>query len=143
MRQPRRKSDAPPVRSVRELIEDAKRKIEVVSSAEAARRLDVSPAEHVLVDVREEYEYEVAHIGGAVHICRGTLEMSIEHDYPDRATRFILYCSRGDRSALAGAMLRELGYKNVASIDGGMHAWREQDLPLVVPSEQRGSGSGI
>ena len=131
------------MRTVRDLIEDAKRKIEVISCDEAARRLETAAANNVLVDVREEYEYEVAHIGGAVHICRGTLEMSVEHDYPGRETRFILYCSRGDRSALAAATLRELGYRNVSSIDGGMHAWREKELPVVVPSEQRGPGSGI
>lgn len=115
----------------------------MISCEEAAARLERGPASPVLVDVREEYEYEVAHIGGAVHICRGTLEMSVENDYPDRETQLILYCSRGDRSALAGAVLRELGYRSVASIDGGLHAWREKDLPLVVPSEQRGPGSGI
>jgi len=139
----RRKIGTPVIRTVHELIEDAKRKIELIPCDEAARRLEREPAENVLVDVREEYEFEMAHIGGAVHICRGTLEMSIEHDYPDRGTRLILYCSRGDRSALAAAMLRELGYRNVASIDGGLHAWREKELPVVVPAEQRGPGSGI
>jgi len=138
-----RKRRVPAVRTVHDLIEDAKQRIELVSCAEAARRLETAPAEHVLVDVREEYEFEMSHIGGAVHICRGTLEMSVEHDYPERETRLILYCSRGDRSALAAAVLLELGYRNVASIDGGLHAWREEERPLVVPSEQRGPGSGI
>jgi rhodanese-related sulfurtransferase len=69
--------------------------------------------------------------------------MEVEHDYPDRDTAMILYCSRGDRSALAGVTLRELGYMTVASIDGGLHAWRQKDLPVVVPAEQRGPGSGI
>jgi len=131
------------IRSVREIIEDAKRRIELVSCEEAARRLDGGEPRPVLIDVREEYEYEVSHIGGSVHICRGTLEMSVEHDYPDRATALILYCGRGDRSALAGVTLRQLGYRSVASIDGGLHAWQERSLPIVVPNEQRGEGSGI
>ena len=140
----RRKSRHPArIRSVRELIESAKRKIEVISCEEAARRLEGAEAAPVLIDVREEHEYELTHIGGAVHICRGTLEMEVEHDYPDRDTAMILYCSRGDRSALAGVTLRELGYMTVASIDGGLHAWRQKDLPVVVPAEQRGPGSGI
>jgi rhodanese-related sulfurtransferase len=142
--QERRKSGRPTrIRTVRELIESAKRKIEVISCEEAARRLEGEKSGPVLIDVREEHEYELAHIGGAVHICRGTLEMEVEHDYPDRATQVILYCSRGDRSALAGVTLRELGYTTVASIDGGLHAWRQKDLPVVVPAEQRGPGSGI
>jgi rhodanese-related sulfurtransferase len=131
------------IRSVRELIDGAKRKIEMISCEEAARRLEEAAGAPVLIDVREEHEYELAHIGGAVHICRGTLEMEVEHDYPDRATPMILYCSRGDRSVLAGVTLRSLGYTSVASIDGGLHAWREKDLPVVVPAEQRGPGSGI
>jgi rhodanese-related sulfurtransferase len=131
------------IHSVRELIESGKRKIEMISCEEAARRLDKARNVPILVDVREEHEYELAHIGGAVHICRGTLEMEVEHDYPDRATPMILYCSRGDRSVLAGVTLRSLGYTSVASIDGGLHAWREKDLPVVIPAEQRGPGSGI
>lgn len=129
-------------RTVQDLIDAAKREIELVSCDEAERRLagDRPP---LLIDVREEYEYDLAHIGGSAHVCRGTLEMSIEHDYPDRDTAILLYCGRGDRSALAGRTLRELGYRRVASIDGGLHAWRERGLPLVVPMEQRGPGSGI
>src|SRR5713226_8088147 len=94
-------------RSVRELIESAKRNIDMISCEEAARRLEGTAGAPVLIDVREEHEYELAHIGGAVHICRGTLEMEVEHDYPDRGTAMILYCSRGDRSALAGVTLRQ------------------------------------
>jgi len=141
---PRAKSNAlPKVRTTQQLIDDAKRRIELVTCEEAARRLDVEDPPPVLIDVREEYEYELSHIGGSVHICRGTLEMSVEHDYPDRSTALILYCGRGDRSALAGGTLRRLGYRRVASIDGGLHAWQERNLPVVVPAEQRGPGSGI
>ncbi|MBI2962614.1 MAG: sulfurtransferase [Deltaproteobacteria bacterium] len=131
------------VPTVRDLIEAAKRKIEVVSCQEAARRLAAADPAPVLVDVREEWEFDLAHIGGSVHVCRGTLEMSIEQDYPDRDTPLLLYCSRGERSALAAATLLELGYRRVSSIDGGLHAWRESGLPVVVPAEQRGPGSGI
>jgi len=135
------KKRSPRARTVRDLIRDAKRRIEVVACEEAWRRIEEGTV--VLIDVREEFEYEAAHIGGSTHICRGTLEMTAEHEYPDRETPLILYCSRGDRSALAGATLRRLGYRRVASIDGGLHAWRERDLPVVIPGEQRGPGSGI
>jgi rhodanese-related sulfurtransferase len=129
--------------TVRYLIEAAKRRIEVVSCEEAANRIEAGDPPAMLIDVREEWEYDLAHIGGSVHICRGMLEMSIEQDYPDRETPLLLYCSRGDRSALAAAALLDLGYRRVGSIDGGLHAWRERKLPVVVPSEQRGPGSGI
>ena len=139
--EPQRKPGRVP--TVRDLIEAAKRQIEVVSCEDAARRLEAGDPPCVLIDVREEWEYDLAHIGGSVHICRGMLEISIEQDYPDRETPLLLYCTRGERSALAAAALLGLGYRHVGSIDGGLHAWRERSLPVVVPSEQRGPGSGI
>jgi rhodanese-related sulfurtransferase len=47
---------------------------------------------------------------------------------PDR--RVILHCASGGRSALAAAMLQELGYTDVAHLDGGINAWKEQGKPL-------------
>jgi rhodanese-related sulfurtransferase len=131
------------VRTARDLIEEAKRRIDLVSCEEARRRLESEVHPPVLIDVREEYEYEISRLGGSVHVSRGVLEMVIEHDYPDRATPMLVYCARGERSALAAAALGELGYTSVASIEGGLHEWQEKGFPVVVPTEQRGPGSGI
>jgi rhodanese-related sulfurtransferase len=48
----------------------------------------------------------------------------------DPARRIILYCASGGRSALATATLRQLGYQNVAHLDGGLKAWKEQERPV-------------
>jgi rhodanese-related sulfurtransferase len=125
------------------LIEEAKGKITLISCEEAARQLKDTGDPPILIDVREEYEFEMARLGGSVHVARGNLEMVVEHEYPDRKTPIVVYCSRGDRSALAALTLKQLGYRHVASIDGGLHAWREKGLPVVIPREQRGPGSGI
>jgi rhodanese-related sulfurtransferase len=129
--------------SARDLIEEAKRRVTLISCDAAKLRLEDSENAPVLIDVREEFEYEMARLGGSVHISRGTLEMAIEHDYPDRNTPIVLYCSSGDRSALAALTLQAMGYHDVASIDGGLHAWQEKNFPVVVPTQQRGPGSGI
>ena len=56
--------------------------------------------------------------------------MMVEHEYPDRNTPILLYCGRGDRSALAALTLKRLGYRNVASVEGGLNGWREKGLPV-------------
>jgi rhodanese-related sulfurtransferase len=97
----------------------------------------------VLVDVREreELEYEGI-IPGAVHVPRGVLEFVADpasplHDLrlsPDR--RIVLYCSVGGRSALAAETLAQLGYVDVAHLDGGLGAWTAAGCavaPYVAP----------
>jgi rhodanese-related sulfurtransferase len=51
---------------------------------------------------------------------------------PDR--RVILHCASGGRSALAAATMRELGYTNVAHVDGGIKAWQESGQPVQAAS---------
>lgn len=78
-----------------------------------------------LIDVREESEYAVSRIPGAVHIGRGVLERDAEEKLPDHDEEIILYCGGGFRSALAADNLQRMGYTNVVSMDGGFRAWRE------------------
>lgn len=59
---------------------------------------------------------------GAVHVARGTLEGRIEGAVP-RERKVILYCARGNRSALAADTMREMGYRDVSSLAGGIQAW--------------------
>lgn len=91
----------------------------------------------VLVDIRDSAERtEKGTIPGAIHIDRGMLEFRADpstsyHDpelHPTR--RVILHCASGGRSALAADMLQEMGYTNVAHLDGGLNAWRESGLPV-------------
>lgn len=133
----------PKPRSARELIETARAQIVEVGCQEAVARLEAGEKALVLIDVREEHEHDMVRLGGSVHVARGSLEMVVEHDYPDRDTPMILYCAAGDRSALAAATLQEMGYRNVSSLRGGLHAWRDAGFPVLVPAEQRGPGSGI
>ena len=125
------------------MIDEAKREIVLISCEEANRRIVDPEKPPVLIDVREEFEYETVRLGESVHISRGVLEMMVEHEYPDRNTPILLYCSRGERSALAALTLKRMGYRNVASIEVGLNGWREKGLPVVIPSEQHGPGSGI
>ncbi|HEX7348065.1 MAG TPA: rhodanese-like domain-containing protein [Rhodanobacteraceae bacterium] len=83
----------------------------------------------LLVDVREGTECALGMIPGALHIPRGMLEFRADPASPahqaalDPARRIILHCASGGRSALSAMTLRQLGFSNVAHLDGGFRAW--------------------
>jgi rhodanese-related sulfurtransferase len=85
----------------------------------------------VLVDVREDNEWQAGHAAQAVHIGKGIIERDIDAKVPDRGTELILYCGGGFRSALAGDNLQKMGYKNVYSMAGGWRAWNESGAPTA------------
>lgn len=84
-----------------------------------------------LVDVREESEWAEGHLPGAVHLSRGTIERDIETEIPDTDADIVLYCGGGYRSALSTDNLRQMGYTNVASMDGGFRGWTEGGHEVV------------
>jgi sulfur-carrier protein adenylyltransferase/sulfurtransferase len=96
----------------------------------------------VIVDVREQHEFEESHLPGALHVPRGHLESRIEGSAPDKSKRVILYCASGNRSALAAHTMKELlGYEDVASMRGGITLWKDRgyevEVPRTLTAEQR------
>ena len=84
----------------------------------------------VVLDVREQHEYDAGHLIGSVHIGKGVLERDIEkHDFKDD-TRMILYCGGGFRSAIAAKSLKEMGYSNAISLWGGWRGIQAEGLPI-------------
>jgi len=79
----------------------------------------------VLIDVREDNEWQAGHARDAVHLGRGIIERDIVGLYPDKDTELILYCGGGYRSAMAADNLQKMGYNNVFSMAGGWAAWKE------------------
>ena len=108
------------------LTEDAKSRVREVSPAEANQRQKQGA---LLIDVRESDEYAMGHARGAIHLSRGVLELRIEGLVPGPSTPILCYCGGGSRSALAADNLQKMGYTNVASVAGGLKAWREAGLP--------------
>ncbi len=88
----------------------------------------------VIVDVREQHEFEESHLPGAVHVPRGHLESRIETAAPDKSERVILYCASGNRSALAAQTLQSmLGYESAESMAGGITLWKDRGYDVEVP----------
>src|SRR6184192_1316078 len=88
----------------------------------------------VLVDVREQQEFEEAHIPGAIHVPRAYLESRIEGKVGDKSQSVVLYCATGQRSALAAHTLGHLlGYQDVASMNGGITLWKDRGFEVETP----------
>ena len=112
-----------------EMVAEAKARIENLTVEQAASEIERGDA--LVVDVREPEERANGSIPGAVAAPRGMLEFWVDPSSPyhrnefDPAKRIILHCASGGRSALAAAMMQDLGYPNVAHMDGGINAWKE------------------
>lgn len=110
------------------LVEDAKSRVREITPEEMGAKLDAGDV--MLVDVREESEWEQGHISGAVHIGKGIIERDIEKHVDDPDREIVLYCGGGYRSALAADNLRKMGYTNVLSLAEGWRGWTERGLPV-------------
>ncbi len=89
----------------------------------------------ILVDIREDHEWQAGHAAGAMHLGKGIIERDIETVVPDRSAKLVLYCGGGYRSALAAEALGQMGYTDVISLDGGWKAWQQAGLPIESESK--------
>jgi rhodanese-related sulfurtransferase len=118
-----------------ELVAEAKQRVmnltvdDVVAERESGDPL--------IVDVREPAERdEHGSIPGAVSAPRGMLEFFADPTSPyhraefDPSKQVILHCAAGGRSALAADTLQQMGYTDVAHLDGGFTAWKQAGQPV-------------
>ena len=116
-----------------ELIGEARAHVKIVSPKDAS--VEASGGA-VLLDVREAEEWQHGHIDGAVAAPRGLLEFVADPTSPrhkdalDPSGRVIVVCASGARAALAAATLQDMGYDNVAVLDGGLKGWTDAGLPI-------------
>lgn len=122
--------------SATDLVQKAKQEVENLSPEQL--RDELRDPKVVLVDIREAEELtQNGKIEGSVHAPRGMLEFYADPSLPyhkpefDEQKRIILHCASGGRSALAAKTLKEMGYSNVAHLDGGLKAWKEKGMPVV------------
>jgi molybdopterin/thiamine biosynthesis adenylyltransferase/rhodanese-related sulfurtransferase len=85
----------------------------------------------LLVDVREDHERAGGTPDGAVGIARGLLAARIAEFAPQRDRQILAICATGQRSRLAAAELRSVGYLDAASVSGGFRAWQAAGLPVA------------
>ena len=118
-------------RSYQDLLASAREQVPEVQVPDLAARRS-SGDSPLVIDVREQHEWDEGHIPGAIHIPRGFLESRIAGvAKPDQEV--ILSCASGNRSLLAGTTLREMGYSNVESLAGGFQRWKQSGQDYTVP----------
>lgn len=116
--------------SLESRLQQLRQAFRLVAPARVAARIEAGA---LLLDVREADEIAQGTPEGAQAIGRGYLEMRIEQLAPDRDRPLILMCAVTMRSLLAADDLRQMGYRNLAVIDGGFKRWKDEGLPYVLP----------
>src|SRR5450432_1722092 len=112
------------------LVAHAKTHVREITIEQARARLAQNP-KAVLVDVREDSEWQKEHAAEAVHLGKGILERDVEKMFPDADTEIILYCGGGFRSVLSCDTAQKMGYRNVHSLAGGYKAMVNAKWPMT------------
>jgi len=108
---------------------EAQPKVNELTVEEARALLEQNP-KAVLMDVREDSEWEKGHAAQAVHLGKGVFERDIETMFPDLSREIIMYCGGGYRSLLTAEVAQRMGYKNVYSLKGGYKALVQANWPM-------------
>jgi rhodanese-related sulfurtransferase len=85
----------------------------------------------VVIDVCSAEEFAASHINGAVNVPLDQLEARLAIVVKNKSLPLILVCATGPRSKRAQAMAQKLGYEKVHSLQGGLKAWKEANLPVT------------
>ncbi len=113
----------------RKIVTEARPYVNELTVEQARERLAQNP-QAVLLDVREDHEWQLGHAAQAVHLGKGVLERDIEQMFPDWGREIIMYCGGGYRCILAAITARKLGYRNVSSLIGGYKALLSAHWPI-------------
>lgn len=125
--------------SVKAMVEDAKSQVEFVSQEDFKAVLESEDAQFYLIDCREKNEFDTSCIQGAINIPRGLIEFKIGNEAPKRRQDVYIYCSNGERSALAASVLPYLKYTSVYVIESGFDTWQDKYPKLVEHHPKRGA----
>lgn len=83
------------------------------------------------IDVREQDEWDEAHIADTIHVPLRDAVAHVARELPDRDAPIVVSCLSGGRSGQLVAHLREVGYVDVHNLRGGIRAWVEEARPVV------------
>ena len=130
------------IKSSQILVEEAKKFIETLSSDQAKKLFEKK--EITLIDVRDIRElWKDGTIENSKHIPRGMLEFWLDPEstyYKSNKIKdikkMVLFCALGWRSALATKSLLDMGFKNVAHVDGGFDALKKSGLKVIVKEKK-------
>tara|TARA_B110000902_G_C13921183_1_gene442131 strand:+ start:44 stop:442 length:399 start_codon:yes stop_codon:yes gene_type:complete len=130
------------IKSSKKLVEEAEKNIETLTSNQAKSL--VEKKEITLIDVRDIRElWKEGTIENSKHIPRGMLEFWLDPESSYYKTnkikdikKLVLFCALGWRSALATKSLVDMGFKNVAHVDGGFNALKKTGLKIITKEKK-------
>lgn len=105
--------------------------VRLVSAQEGAQIQSEPPAGLVVLDVRTPEEFAQGHVDGAIMIDFYRDDFATELAALDPNVPYLLYCRSGNRSGQTAALMAQLGFSDVADVDGGIVAWDAAGLPTV------------
>jgi rhodanese-related sulfurtransferase len=125
--------------SVNQMVAATKKQIKTINMQEFKAGFDRKDL-GLIVDVRNENEFEDGFIPGAINVPRGLIEVRIWKlvGFPnatDQATKMTLYCASGGRCALATKTLQDMGFTNVTSADMRFDDWVKAGHPVAKPAK--------
>ena len=107
--------------------------VRLIEPAEAAALLDDPPDDLVILDVRTLEEFDAGHVDGAEMLDFYRADFADQLADLDPTKPYLIYCRSGNRSGQTRAIMEDLGFTDVADIDGGVLAWDAAGLPLTTP----------
>ena len=130
------------IKSSQVLVEEAKKNIETLSPDEVKNLYEKN--EITLIDIRDIRElWKEGTIENSKHIPRGMLEFWLDPNSSyynankiNDIKKMVLFCALGFRSALATKTLKDMGFKNVAHVDGGFDALKNSGLKIISKEEK-------
>ena len=130
------------IKSSQTLVEEAQKKIETLTPSEVKNLIEKK--EITLIDVRDIRElWKEGTIENSKHIPRGMLEFWLDPESSyyksnkiQNIKKMVLYCALGLRSALATKSLVEMGFKNVAHVNGGFDALKKSGFKVVAKEKK-------
>lgn len=111
------------------VVNEARPRVKEITVEQARERLAQDP-KVILMDVREDREWQTQHAAQAMHLGKGILERDLENKVPDPNAKIIMYCGGGYRSILTAAAAQAMGYRNVFSLVGGYKALVAANWPM-------------
>ncbi len=100
-----------------------------ISPAQATQLVNHSNA--VIVDVREDKEFDSGHIVNAIHIPQGGISKRLSELEKYKQNPIIVSCRSGSRSAHVCGILKKNGFEQIHNLTGGIMAWQNASLPIT------------